>query len=230
MRRPGRRPAGAGSNDWPDRDRGNPVSLRTPGRWSRRRRSSPPCAPGSQGVRPAFDAESWVDRRVGVTAVAWAQPAQVPRRPRSLTAARFPAKNEESSSPHSSARSTVDRQFVVEAGVGAQVVQRAAGPARGSVAPKTNRPTRAATSAPAHIGHGSSVTTSSPGQPPPPEAAAVSRSANISACAVGSPDRSRSLWRAATTGAVERHRADRHLARGRGRAPRRGRVPWPRRR
>ena len=85
-------------------------------------------------------------------------------------------------------------------GSAARFIRLPTAPAFGSAAPKTSRPTRALTIAPAHIGQGSSVTTivqSSSRQWP--TAAAASRTARISAWAVGSPVSSRSLCRAAIT-------------------------------
>ena len=67
--------------------------------------------------------------------------------------------------------------------------------------------------APAHIGHGSSVTTSvQPFSRLRPSAAAARRSASTSACAVGSPVVSRSFLARATI-FVHNDRADRHFAR-----------------
>ena len=95
---------------------------------------------------------------------------------------------------------TGDLEFVVEPGIGAEVVQRAAGAGPRVAGPEDDPPTLAATRAPAHMGHGSRVTTSvSSGSRHPPMVAAASRRARISACAVGSAAPSRSLWRAATT-------------------------------
>src|SRR5215813_14841642 len=75
-----------------------------------------------------------------------------------------------------------------------------AAPALGSAAPYTRRAIRAATSAPAHMVQGSSVTTSvCPSSRHRPAAAAAARSATISACAVGSRCSSRWLWARATT-------------------------------
>src|SRR6185369_7146933 len=64
----------------------------------------------------------------------------------------------------------------------------------GSHAPNTRVATRASTRAPAHIVHGSNVTTSvQPSRRHSPRAWAARRNAMISAWAVGSPTRSRSL-------------------------------------
>ncbi len=74
-----------------------------------------------------------------------------------------------------------------------------ANPAFGSSAPNTTRSTRASTIAPAHIAHGSSVTTSvHPSSRHDPVRRAASRNASISACAVGSPSRSLALPAAAS--------------------------------
>ena len=103
----------------------------------------------------------------------------------------------------------------------------------GRTAPKTKRPNRAATSAPAHMGHGSSVTTRvAVDKRHPPSAAAASRSASISAWAVGSPECSRSLCRAATTSPLTRTTAPTGTspcASARPRLPE-GECPWRRRR
>src|SRR6185437_12014047 len=68
-------------------------------------------------------------------------------------------------------------------------------PVLGSHAPNTSRSTRAITSAPAHIVHGSRVTASvaPSSRQPSPSTRAASRMARISACAVGSPSASRAL-------------------------------------
>ena len=93
-------------------------------------------------------------------------------------------------------------------------------PAFGSDAPNTSRSTRAATSAPAHIGQGSTVTTTvAPVQPPavadrrrPRRAGRGSRRGRSDR-----PASSRSLWRRATTRSpTTTTRADRHVAVGRG--------------
>ena len=124
--------------------------------------------------------------------------------------------------PHSSAPHArpVTGGAVVEAGVGGGCRRGCRRrPAFGSVAPKTRRPTRALTMAPAHIAHGSSVTTSVQSSSRQwPTTAAASRRARISAWAVGSPVSSRSLWRAAIDFAVAQRRR-RRSGRRRGRAP-----------
>src|SRR5699024_1070647 len=74
-------------------------------------------------------------------------------------------------------------------------------PVRGSQAPKTRWPTRAATAAPAHMVHGSSVTTSvqSSSRQPSPRELAAARSASTSAWANGPPSASRRLVAAASS-------------------------------
>src|SRR3954454_3612239 len=75
-------------------------------------------------------------------------------------------------------------------------------PALGSDAPNTTRGIRASTIAPAHIAHGSSVTSSTASAcilQPSRTRAAASRIASTSAWAVGSPLTSRSFGAAATT-------------------------------
>src|SRR6478736_8185004 len=73
-------------------------------------------------------------------------------------------------------------------------------PAFGSQAPNTTRSTRAAIAAPAHMTHGSSVTTSvQPSSRHEPTVCAASRSATTSACPVGSPSSSRTLRPRPTT-------------------------------
>ena len=67
-------------------------------------------------------------------------------------------------------------------------------PSLSSYAPKTRRSTRASTRAPAHIVHGSRVTTRvQPVSRHSPRAAAAARRATTSACPVGSPSASRVL-------------------------------------
>ena len=101
------------------------------------------------------------------------------------------------------------------AGVGAEVVERSrTRPPSWSMAPNTTRRGLQATIAPPHIGHGSTVTTTVAPvrRQPSPMAAAAPRRASTSDGAVGSPDCSRSLWRRATTLAVDHDdAADRHV-------------------
>src|SRR5699024_1151438 len=74
-------------------------------------------------------------------------------------------------------------------------------PVRGSHAPNTTFATRANTSAPAHIVHGSTVTArvQPVSRQPSPYSRAAARSASTSACAVGSPNSSRALRAADNT-------------------------------
>lgn len=73
-------------------------------------------------------------------------------------------------------------------------------PALSSYAPKTRRSTRESTTAPAHMVHGSRVTTSvQPESRHSPVTSAAARKATTSAWPVGSPSASRTLWPRAMT-------------------------------
>ena len=108
-----------------------------------------------------------------------------------------------------------DLGLVVQAGIGREVVGLPAAPAFGSAAPNTTSGERAAHTAPAHIGHGSSVTTSAwSSSRQVPRRRAAARSARSSACAVGSSVALACVVRAGDDLAGRRShddRADRHV-------------------
>src|SRR5215471_11663539 len=109
--------------------------------------------------------------------------------------ARRSAKNSRSRAPHSPARippTTSARWLSLRSRRTSH--NEPAAPAFGSAAPYTTRSIRAATTAPAHMVHGSSVTTRvQPSRRQDPSARAAARMATISACAVGSASDSRWL-------------------------------------
>ena len=108
---------------------------------------------------------------------------------------RFVAKNSVSSAEHSDSRTPLITSM--RCGIGRSLttsMMPPRAPAFSSQAPKAIRATRDCIAAPAHMTHGSSVTTSvHSSSRHVPSTAAAARSATTSACAVGSPVRSRSL-------------------------------------
>ena len=178
-------------------------------------------------TRRIAEVEAWIRRRPRrlprLQPRLTGRPAKADRRPRSVgrrgiaasldagllgegQPARWEAKKSRSSAAHSGSRTPAytSTQWLSRRSRRMSNTEPAA-PAFSSQAPKTTRGIRARTIAPAHMAHGSSVTTRvqsasrqpSPGSPSRARSccsrAAASRMATISACAVGSPSASRSL-------------------------------------
>ena len=197
---PGRSRCPVGSRSGPIRRK----SCRSHADMSAARRCSTIC-PRSSSRRPTDESADTVvaddagdSHRTSRLATPDRQPAPplspaFSRRPRSTV--RRAAKKSTSNRPHSSASTpTVRGTRWLSSGLSTRSNRLPAAPAFGSVAPYTSCPRRPLTIAPAHIAHGSSVTTSVQSSSRQcPITAAASRSASTSAWAVGSPVSSRSL-------------------------------------